>query len=128
LLFPSFAEGYGLPLAEALALGVPAICSDLPALREVGGAAAEYLDPLDGLGWRRLILAYAAADSAPERQAQIARLSTWAAPSWQDHFALLDPWIENLARAAPRAMTDQLLTQLDPDRRGVLAPQSLPRG
>lgn len=127
LLFPSFAEGYGLPLAEALALGVPAICSDLPALRDVGGAAAEYLDPLDGLGWRRLILAYAAAE-APERQAQIARLSAWAVPSWQDHFALLDPWLENLARATPRAMTEQPLAQPDPGRKGVLAPQCLPRG
>ncbi|MFC0499988.1 glycosyltransferase family 4 protein [Asaia krungthepensis] len=52
LLFPSFSEGFGLPLAEALMLGVPAICADIPVLREVGGHIPEYLDPLDGPGWR----------------------------------------------------------------------------
>jgi glycosyltransferase involved in cell wall biosynthesis len=51
LLFPSFAEGYGLPLTEALALGVPAICSNIPVFREIGGNAPEFIDPLDGLGW-----------------------------------------------------------------------------
>jgi glycosyltransferase involved in cell wall biosynthesis len=44
---PSLAEGYGLPVAEALALGVPVLCSDLPELREIGLDAPEYLDPLD---------------------------------------------------------------------------------
>ncbi|RFD19380.1 glycosyltransferase family 1 protein [Komagataeibacter melaceti] len=58
LLFPSFAEGFGLPLAEALALGVPCICSDLPVFREVAGNVATYLDPLDGPGWREAILAH----------------------------------------------------------------------
>ncbi len=127
LLFPSFAEGYGLPLAEALALGLPAICSDLPALREVGGAVPEYLDPLDGPGWRRLILDYASSES-PLRQAQMARLSTWAAPSWEDHFARVDPWLEACARAAPRALADQALAHADRGVPAALTPQSLPRG
>src|SRR5205823_367285 len=63
LLLPSFAEGFGFPLIEAFGVGVPALCSDIPALRETGGAVPEYLDPLDGPGWRTAILDYAAPDS-----------------------------------------------------------------
>lgn len=105
LLFPSFAEGYGLPLAEALALGVPTICSDLPALREVGGDAPEYLDPLDGLGWRRLILSFTDEDGRV-REAQLRRIERWSSPSWEDHFSLVDPWLEDIANAS-RPVTEQ---------------------
>lgn len=55
LLFPSFAEGFGLPLVEAASLGVPIIASDIPVLREVAGGAAIYRDPLDGPGWSAAI-------------------------------------------------------------------------
>jgi glycosyltransferase involved in cell wall biosynthesis len=40
VIVPSEAEGFGLPIAEAMACGTPVIASDLPALREVGGEAA----------------------------------------------------------------------------------------
>jgi glycosyltransferase involved in cell wall biosynthesis len=40
LLMPSRAEGFGLPVAEAMACGTPVICSDVPALVEVAGDAA----------------------------------------------------------------------------------------
>jgi glycosyltransferase involved in cell wall biosynthesis len=41
----SHAEGYGLPLVEAMALGTPVIASDIPIFREVGGDVASYVDP-----------------------------------------------------------------------------------
>ena len=41
----SRAEGYGLPLVEAMALGTPVIASDIPIFREVGADAALYVDP-----------------------------------------------------------------------------------
>src|SRR5262249_22987080 len=73
VLQPSFAEGFGFPLIEALALGVPALCSDIPALRETGGSVPEFLDPLDGPGWRAAVLDYIEPGS-PRRVAQIERL------------------------------------------------------
>jgi glycosyltransferase involved in cell wall biosynthesis len=95
---PSFAEGFGLPVPEALSAGTPVICSDLPALREVCGDIPEYLDPLDGLGWRRAILDYTQAAS-PRRAAQCQRLGAWSAPRWDTHFNQVHGIIKNLVSA-----------------------------
>ncbi|CBJ51880.1 glycosyltransferase family 4 protein [Ralstonia solanacearum] len=95
LLFPSFAEGYGLPLMEALSLGVPVVASDLPVFREIAGSLPDYLDPLDGIGWLARIASYAT-DTSPERIAQLERLKGFAPPSWASHFARVDAWLERL--------------------------------
>jgi glycosyltransferase involved in cell wall biosynthesis len=100
VLLPSFAEGFGFPVIEALALGAPVLCSDIPALRETGGSVPEYLDPLDGLGWRAAILDYAA-EPSPRRDAQLARLAGWRPPRWSEHFAEVDRFLAQLGECPP---------------------------
>ena len=45
LVTASFEEGFGIPVIEALAMGTPVACSDIPVFREVAGAGAVYFDP-----------------------------------------------------------------------------------
>ncbi|HWV13503.1 MAG TPA: glycosyltransferase, partial [Sphingobium sp.] len=94
LLLPSFAEGYGMPVAEALAVGTPVICSDLPALREAGGEAPDFLDPLDGPNWTAHILDHFR--GGPLHLAQKQRLAQWRPPSWEDHVAIVCEAIDEL--------------------------------
>ena len=98
LLMPSFAEGYGLPVVEALAMGVPVLCSDIQAHREVGNNVPEFLDPLDGTGWMEIILNYAT-DHDGMRTAQLARLAHWQRPEWSEHVATM---LDFVAHVDPR--------------------------
>jgi glycosyltransferase involved in cell wall biosynthesis len=92
---PSFAEGFGLPVVEALAAGVPVIASDLPAFRELAGDIPEYADPLDGARWLELVREYARPDSA-RRAAQLERIRGFRAPTWKEHFAIVDNFLDSL--------------------------------
>jgi glycosyltransferase involved in cell wall biosynthesis len=95
LLFPSFVEGYGMPLAEALALKVPVLASDLDVFQEIADDIPDYLDPLDGPGWLARIQAYARANS-PERDAQLTRIERFREPTWAEHFEHVDGFLEAL--------------------------------
>jgi alpha-1,3-rhamnosyl/mannosyltransferase len=46
-IYPSTFEGFGMPVLEAMAAGIPVACSDIPPLREVAGDAALLFDPSD---------------------------------------------------------------------------------
>lgn len=69
LVFPSLYEGFGLPLAEAMASGTPVVASTTPALVEIAGGAAELVDPRD-TGAIAGAMARLAGD--PERRQQLA--------------------------------------------------------
>jgi glycosyltransferase involved in cell wall biosynthesis len=93
LLMPSFAEGFGLPVIEALLLATPVIASDLPVFREIAGTIPLLRDPVDGPGWLDAVCALA--DDGPERTRQRAAMAGFRAPSWPDHFAGVEAWLES---------------------------------
>jgi glycosyltransferase involved in cell wall biosynthesis len=95
VLFPSFVEGYGLPLIEALGAGVPVIASDLPVFREICGDIPTYLNPRDETGWETAILEYARSESGA-RAAQLARMKGFRPPSWEEHFKIVEEWLRTL--------------------------------
>lgn len=97
LLFPSFAEGYGLPLVEALDAGVPVIASNLGVFQEIGQGVPDLLPPDDLSGWAEAIMAYAAPGS-PARAAQMARVASFRAPDWPGHFEAVDAFLATLQR------------------------------
>ncbi|WP_420143426.1 glycosyltransferase family 4 protein [Sphingobium sp.] len=100
MLMPSFVEGFGMPVIEALSAGVPVICSDISAHREVGGDAPDYIDPLDGIGWLDRILAYSQPDSA-QRAQQLQRIADWRGPTWRAYFDIVVDLLDEVAATVP---------------------------
>ena len=71
-VYPSFYEGWGLPVAESLAFGKFCLASTAPSLREVGKDWIEYLDPHDEQIWAQKILwFYRHPETILEREKQI---------------------------------------------------------
>jgi glycosyltransferase involved in cell wall biosynthesis len=95
LLFPSFSEGYGMPLAESLMVGTPVIANDLPVFRELAGTVPDYVDALDGAGWACAVRDYASPDS-PGRAAQLQRMAQYEAPTWTRHFEKVELLLAHL--------------------------------
>ena len=75
LLAPSLAEGFGLPVIEAAALGLPVIATDLAVTRDLLGDYAVYLDPTDSYSWLETMAA-----QAQHRHQRI------EPPTWEAHF------------------------------------------
>ena len=77
--FPTLGEGFGIPVIEALAHGVPVAVSDIPVLREVGGELPHYFDPHDPVDGARAIREALGDSDAAGRGRQHAERFTWSA-------------------------------------------------
>jgi glycosyltransferase involved in cell wall biosynthesis len=86
-LLPSEAEGFGLPVLEALACGCPVVASDLLSVREVGGEAAVYCPVGDVPRWVETVAGIlSGTHPIPPREARLARAELF---SWQSHAATI---------------------------------------
>ena len=94
-LCPSFGEGYGLPVAEALSLGTPVIASDIKVFREVSQNCARFISPIDGKGWREAIEEMSA-QTSPAQTLWRAKAASYHAPQWPDYFVQVEAFLQSL--------------------------------
>ncbi|HUZ56173.1 MAG TPA: glycosyltransferase family 1 protein [Streptosporangiaceae bacterium] len=103
--FPSLAEGFGLPVLEAMAAGVPVVASDIPALAEVAGPAALPVAPLDVEGWTSA-LAKVLGDQGTSQALAQAGADVAAGATWERGAGVLLDVLSAVARqslpASPR--------------------------
>lgn len=101
VVFPTLFEGFGLPVLEAMERGCPVLCSDIPVLREVGGEAAAYFDPLDPAA---IAHAIERALGDPEQRAQQTEAGYARAMqfSWDDTTTSMTVIFRSAATATPR--------------------------
>ena len=86
-LIPSFAEGYGLPVVEALTLGTPTLATDSPVFREASQGAGIFLDPRDDEAWTKAILHACARRTDPP---------AFVPPSWGDFHQRTCSFVDSL--------------------------------
>jgi glycosyltransferase involved in cell wall biosynthesis len=99
LLAPSWHEGFGLPLVEAMSAGLPALASTKASLPEIGGSAARYIEPDNPGSWAAAMIAL---ESDAENYAQRAAASfeRGHAFSWQSTAETVLNFLEELPELA----------------------------
>ncbi len=94
ILFPSFTEGYGLPLIEAAALSVPVVCTDISVFREVTEDKAVYLGANQPEQWSEQVRLLST-DMA-YRQSCVENISQVSVRSWAGTQAPLENLLKRL--------------------------------
>jgi alpha-1,2-rhamnosyltransferase len=80
LVLPTYVEGFGLPLVEAMQRGLPVMASDIPVFREVGGDFIAYFDPEKPEALAELIGNYEASGEFPASR----KVKDWSWLNWED--------------------------------------------
>lgn len=76
-IYPSTFEGFGMPVLEAMAAGVPVACSDIPPLREIAGDTVHYFDPSSDEQIRDALMVLAAGSLPTEAALRRAAEFSW---------------------------------------------------
>ena len=80
LVYPSYVEGFGLPLVEAMQRGLPVMASDIPVFREVGGDFVAYFDPDRPETLAKLVLELEKEGAFPAAR----KLAEWSWLNWEE--------------------------------------------
>ncbi len=99
--FPSLAEGYGLPVLEAMAAGLPVVMSNIRVLSEVAGSAAVMVPPRGVAGWASTITAVLSDAALSARLTEVSRAAA-AAAGWERPAAALVRLLSAVANECAR--------------------------
>ena len=85
VLMPSEAEGFGLPVVEALACGVPVVATDIPVFREVGGDAISYCALGDLQAWTEAVLGLLSEQMETQETRRMRGFDRAGSFTWRSH-------------------------------------------
>ena len=107
LLFPSFTEGWGMPLVEAIELNTPVICSAIEIFHEAGKDLLTYVPLIESLGWQNEILKFAS--DKRYRASKIEKMKAYKMPRWDTHFETFYNYLSEKSSNYNKTVTQEMV-------------------